>query len=209
MNATYSTGNYWQYGRNIMTGALIAVAMATLGASQARAAGGHYQAKNLFAIANPADPVAGAATLTRTTKGISYSVYTSGLEPGANTVWIVIFNQPENCAAGPGSCAASDLSNPTVQGSVVAGSGHIVGADGVANFVGSLDEGKPPTGIQVNVPLGTVEGLKNSLKAEIHLVVRKHGAINDGGEAVTQLTTYENECTTCADVQAVISESVS
>jgi hypothetical protein len=208
MNATYSTGNYWRYGRNIMAGALVAVAVVILGASQAQTAGAHYQAKNLFAIDNPADPVAGAATLIRTTEGISYSVSTSGLEPGASTVWVVIFNKPENCAEGPGSCAPSDLSNPTVQGSVVAGSGHVVSADGIANFVGSLDEGTPPTGIQVNVPLGTVDGLKDSLKAEVHLVVRQHGAVNDTGEAVTQLTTYEDECTTCADVQAAIFEAV-
>jgi hypothetical protein len=174
----------------------------------AQAAGAHYQAKNLFAIDNPADPVAGAATLIRTTTGISYSVSTSGLEPGASTVWIVIFNKPENCAAGPGSCTASDLSNPTVQGSVVAGSGHIGSADGIANFVGSLDEGTPPTGIQVNVPLGTVDGLQDSLQAEIHLVVRAHGAIDDMGGAVTQLTTYESECPTCADLQAAIFEAV-
>ena len=37
MNATYTTGNYWRYGRNIMAGALAAVAVAILGASQAQA----------------------------------------------------------------------------------------------------------------------------------------------------------------------------
>jgi hypothetical protein len=37
MNATRKTSNYGRYGRNIMTGALAAIAMATLGASQAQA----------------------------------------------------------------------------------------------------------------------------------------------------------------------------
>ena len=180
--------------------------------AEAKAGGAHYQAKNLFTFGNPADLVAGAATLTRTNKGISFKIYTSGLEPGANTVWIVIFNKPENCAASP--CMAPDLSNPAVQGSVVAGSGYLVGTDGIANFSGSLDQGSPPEGIQVNVPAGTANGLKNALKAEIHLVVRKHGAINDMGGAVTQLTTFEtpagcaSEGCVCVNVQAVIFEAV-
>ena len=41
---------------------------------------------------------------------------------------------------------SSDLSNPDVEGSVVYGTGYIVGADGIANFQGSLEEGSPPAG---------------------------------------------------------------
>ena len=40
MNATSKPRNYWRYGRNIMTGALAAVAMVTLDASQAQAVDG-------------------------------------------------------------------------------------------------------------------------------------------------------------------------
>jgi hypothetical protein len=192
------------------------VVCALIGVSkEAWAGGATYQAKNMFVFGNPADLAAGAATLTRTSKGISFKIYTSGLEPGANTVWIVIFNKPQNCmGGGPGICMAPDLADSAVQGSVVAGSGYLVGADGIANFSGSLDEGSPPEGIQMNVPGGTANGLKNSKKAEIHLVVRKHGLIDDLGGAVTQLTTFENpvDCTaqgrTCANQQAVIFEAV-
>ena len=174
----------------------------------------HFQARNMFVFGNPADLVAGAATLTRTNKGISFRVYTSELNPGANTIWIVIFNNPENCAGGPGGCADPDLSNPDVEGSVVYGTGYVVGVDGIANFHGSLEEGSPPDGIQVNMPADTANGLKNSLKAEIHLVVRTHGVTDDTGEAVNQLTTFEDHalCTdqgrVCANVQAVIFEAV-
>jgi len=90
----------------------------------------------------------------------------------------------------------------------VYGTGYIVGADGIANFQGGLQEGSPPAGIQVNVPAGTFNGLKNALKAEIHLVVRSHGATSDTGGAVNQLTTFENGCAVCADVQAVRFEAV-
>lgn len=191
---------------------LVGGALVITGA-EAVAGGSHYQAKNMFVFGDPTTLVAGAATLTRTNKGISFKVYTTGLEAGANTIWIVIFNKPENCAAGPGGCMAPDLGNPDVQGSVVAGSGYIVGTDGIANFSGDLQEGSPPTGILVNVPAGTANGLKNSKKAEIHLVVRKHGPVDDMGGAVTQLTTFESPDTcinpgACSNVQAVIFEAV-
>ncbi|MGH9672107.1 MAG: hypothetical protein ACRD44_02920, partial [Bryobacteraceae bacterium] len=78
-----------------------------------------------------------------TGEGISFRVYTTGLTPGAYTIWIVIFNQPENCAS-PGGCMAPDLANPGVDGSVVYGTGSIVGMDMVANFHGSLSAGAPP-----------------------------------------------------------------
>jgi hypothetical protein len=170
----------------------------------------HFQAKNMFLFAPPHDLVPGAATLIRTDKGISFKIYTSELEPGANTVWIVIFNKPQNCAGGPGHCGPSDLGNPDVKASIVYGAGYIVGDDGIANFQGSLQEGSPPAGIQVNVPAGTANGLKNALKAEIHLVVRKHGATKDDGGAVNQLSTFEagSSCAACANVQAVIFEAV-
>lgn len=82
--------------------------------NEARAGSAHYQAQNMFVFGDPTDLVAGAATLTRTKKGIAYSVSTSELMPGANTIWIVIFNKPEHCAGGPGACVGSDLSTPTV-----------------------------------------------------------------------------------------------
>jgi hypothetical protein len=173
----------------------------------------YFQAKNMFLFAPPNDLVAGAATLVRTDKGISFKISTSGLEPGANTVWIVIFNKPQNCAGGPGHCAPSDINNPDVKASIVYGAGAIVGDDGIANFQGSLQEGSPPAGIQVNVPAGTFNGLKNALKADIHLVVRQHGAVSDTGGAVTQLSTFESPASCvnpgeCANVQFALFDAV-
>jgi hypothetical protein len=166
-----------------------------------------FQAKNLFMFGNPANLLAGAAILTRSGDGISFRVYTSGLAPGAYTVWVVIFNRPENCAAGPGKCMGTpDLANPAVEGSTVYGTASVVGMDGVANFHGSLGEGTPPAGIQVNVAGGTANGLKDSRKAEIHLVVRAHGPVNATGNAALQLSTFE-ACAACMNVQAAMFEA--
>ena len=76
---------------------LVAAVALFLGtAVAAEAAPSTYQAEDLFVMGMPNAPVAGAATLTRTDEGISYSIYTSGLKQGATTIWIVIFNNPEN-----------------------------------------------------------------------------------------------------------------
>jgi hypothetical protein len=187
---------------------------------EANAESAWYQTENMFVFGDPNALVAGAATLTRTQEvyytktgvrrqrgSIAFQIHTSELWRGAHTVWIVIFNKPENCAEGPGACAIGDLNTPEVEGSVVYGSGYIVGKDGIANFHGSLKEGSPPDGIQVNVPLGTVNGLKNSLKAEVHLVVREHEAVDPMGGAVDQLTTFEPECGAACNVQAVAFEA--
>ena len=162
-----------------------------------------YQAANMFVFGSPATLVPGAATLTRTNDGISFRIYTQGLAPGATTVWIIIFNNPENCVAGgPGVCMGPDLGNPAVEGSIVYGTGYNVGADGIGNFHGSLADGKPPAGISVNIPAGTANGLKNSKKAEVHFVVRSHGPAV-AGQAVAQFSTFEAGCGACVDVQAV------
>lgn len=133
-------------------------------------------------------------------------VFTSGLTAGAYTIWVVIFNQPENCAGGSGKCGGGELTNPAVEGSIVYGTGSIVGEDKVANFHGSLSEGAPPAGISVNVPAGTFNGLKDSRKAEIHLVVRAHGAVKTG-EASLQLSTF-GTCAECKNVQGARFEAV-
>ena len=69
---------------------------------------GTFQAQNMFMAGAPPTLLPGAATLTRTDDGISYRIYTSGLLPGAHTVWFIIFNKPQNCAGSPGPCSGPD-----------------------------------------------------------------------------------------------------
>jgi hypothetical protein len=167
----------------------------------------YFQAANMFVFGSPNTLVPGGATLTRSKGGISFSIQTSGLiASNAYTIWIAIFNAPENCAGGAGACTPADLMTPAVQGSLVFGAGAIAGALGEAGFQGSFPEGAPPTGVEVNpAGFGTVNGLKDSRKAEIHLVIRAHGFIL-AGDAVTQLTQFA--CPGCMNVQAVIFEAV-
>ena len=179
--------------------------MVTSGDAQAKQI--QYQSADMFDFQTGTgtfEDVAGSATLTRTKKGISYNIYTSDLLPGTYTVWTVIFNRPQNC---DDFCDGSDLNTPAVKGSIVYGTGHIVGPDGIGNFSAHLGKGSPPAGTQINIPVGTANGLMNPMKAEIHLVVRDHGPAQfDNGESLVdaQTTTFGGGCT---DVSSIPGDS--
>ena len=187
---------------SLMAGLFTAPVMASAESSPA-----YFQASNLFMFGSPNVLVPGAATMTRSQDGISFSIETSGLiASNAYTIWIAIFNAPENCAGGAGVCTPADLMTPAAEGSLAFGGGALAGALGEAGFQGSLREGDPPTGLEVNpAGFGTVNGIKDSRKAEVHLVIRAHGLILPG-DAVTQLTQFA--CPGCTNVQAVIFEAV-
>ena len=141
-------------------------------------------------------PLEGASRLLRGKKEISMTISTTGLTPGnAHTVWWIIFNNPEKCAAGPNDCGSLDVPSPfgtanashvkDVGSSGVNATGLIVGSDGVGNFSASLQEGAPPAG--VDVLFG--KGLKDAQGADVHLIVRDHGAPIAGtvGDQISQL----------------------
>lgn len=119
--------------------------------------------------------VVGSSRLVRTGSGISASIQTSGLTPDdVVTVWIVVFNHPENCATSP--CTADDRLDPDVDAHAVYGTGHVVGGTGTAGY-----------GLHLNVGdasredlWGSGPALTDPLGAEIHLVLRTHGQRQPG-----------------------------
>ena len=113
---------------------IVTALLVSLGAAFDAKGASTFQAANPFVAGMPAALVEGAATLTRTDDGISYRIYTSGLKQGATTIWVVIFNNPENCAGGLGGCRGSDLGNPAVNGSVVYGGAYNVGPQGTGKL---------------------------------------------------------------------------
>jgi hypothetical protein len=109
------------------------------------------------------------AKLIRTANGISYSLQTNALQAGsAYTVWVVVINNPDACAADP--CSPQDiLLTPATNSTVVYGTGHVVGGSGEAGFGGHLQTGPLPAGWIAG------RGLEDPLGAEIHLVLNSHG----------------------------------
>ncbi len=143
-----------------------------------------------------------SSMLVRTDDGVTMTIHTSDLEPGAAyTVWWVIFNDPAMCS--DGVCGMNDLlpfgGSPAVMSSVVRATGHVIGNNGVGDFAAHLEEGNP---------LGQVlfgPGLLDARGAEIHLVVRSHGQPIPG-LVDEQISMFNGGCkvNTCTDVQFTI-----
>ena len=122
-------------------------------------------------------------------------------------MWWAIYNNPEYCA-NP-ACAASDLNNPLVNGSLQFGGGIIVREGGRADFSGYLAEGDN-TGFYLNPAFPNMPnpspGIVDTKKVQIHLAIRSHGFANaDPMILQQQLTSFPGGCSVamppCATLQ--------
>lgn len=115
----------------------------------------------------------GTSNLLRTTNGVSFELSTTQLESNTVvTLWMVIFNVPENCVDG---CDINDLSNAAVETDVVYASGRVIGGSGKATYAGHRNEGDN-SGSILPAWLGLPSpGLIDARKAEIHFIVHSHG----------------------------------
>ena len=148
-------------------------------------------------------PVEGASSqLVRTDAGVTATLQTHSLEVGVHSLWWVVFNVPENCAApSVGRCGLADLMNDSAVPSLVWGAGHVVGENGVGNFAAHLRVSEP----RGQVVLGP--GLLDPWGAEIHVVARSHGPAIPG-RVQEQMSTFGGGCdvNTCANVQFAVHE---
>ena len=100
-------------------------------------------------------------------------VYAAGTEPGhpeVFTLWMFVFNHPENCTA---PCDMDDLTNPDVEFGVYNLAGH-------ANGGGTLTlSGRAGVGDPAGAPPGvTPHPLSNPAGAEVHLAIAPHGGLD-------------------------------
>jgi hypothetical protein len=140
--------------------------------------------------------VAGHSQLVRTANGVSFTYHTPSLPPGqVVTLWVIVFNNPENCATRP--CTAPADVNPAVQGDFLYGGGHVIGGDGRGNFGGHLPVGDPSGSglIELGFPEMAV-GLLNPLTAEIGLALHSHGPARSGQMLKAQLSSFLGGCLT-------------
>jgi hypothetical protein len=154
--------------------------------------------KSTVDVINPIlGEVTGTSTLHRTNNGITVNYKTTGLTPGyAYTLWIVIWNSPENCAT-PNQCNDGDFAiADLVEVEVLYGGGHVVGNSGKGNFSAHLNEDDVSGSINDLFGLPPAGGLQsgNSLGAEVHFVLRSHGP-KIPGMVSDQISSYEGGCT--------------
>jgi len=145
------------------------------------------------------------ASLIRNKNGVRLNIQTRELEPGfAYTVWMVVFDAPENCII-PNECGVDDLTadpNPaeaTVFGATGGSIAGGIGKDTFATRVAPGDEFK-------DIRRGD-GSLDNPLTAEIHFVLRSHGPTIPG-MIQDQISTFNGVCNPgepnegqCEDVQ--------
>jgi hypothetical protein len=139
-----------------------------------------------------------SSQLTRTPGGLSTTTVGIGLTAGhVYTLWWIIYDHPNQCATVP--CTVADIANPAAGASVLAATGRIADASGVASFVAHLASGAP----EGQVLLGA--GLFNTARADVQLVVRHHGVASaDPAARHLQLTDYFGCNPSCDDPQMAI-----
>lgn len=134
------------------------------------------------AVQSPSTPVVrltdfaevGSSRLVRTPNGINFTLSTTDLATGhAYTLWVVVFNDPAQCAV-PDECAPDDVVNDAAKPDLVWGAGTIAGGAGTATFAGRRSVGD--TSGSANAPVGFPSyGLMDPFGAEVHLAVHDHG----------------------------------
>lgn len=162
---------------------------------------------HLFPASGENDVPGATSTLERTPDGVTLTIDTVDLAPDeAYTIWWVIFNHPEACS--DGQCMAPDLSNPETAAMVSYATGAIADEQGRAHFTASLSKGDASGALDnaSGFPFELVEpapGLLNPLTAEIHAVIRTHGAAMD--DPAEQLSSFNGGCNPeCTNVQATM-----
>lgn len=158
--------------------ALLATGLVVLGGAAADARPATtFQDASVLAFRIPDRPPLddGHARLLRTRQGVTATAWATGVDPGAYTLWWVVWNAPQNCAT-PHQCVESDLADPDVEVDIGYGGGHIVGSSGRLRFAAHLRVGQElhrfPA--EFGIPV-TGTGLTDAAHAEVHLVVRSHG----------------------------------
>lgn len=149
--------------------------------------------------------VAGASSkITRTDNGITVSVKTT-VDPGTYTMWVLVWNNPENCTFGIDNPGAGLRCHPAVDvpSCVLFGAGHVVGNNGTLNYTAHRKAWDASDNIGGPCP----NGLSNPRGADIHAAVRTHGE-KIPGMVPAQIHTVGGACdiNDCSEVQAAAHE---
>jgi hypothetical protein len=130
--------------------------------------------------------VRGHSTLVRTEERVIGTFQTPGLEPGAWTMWWIFYNHPSACENPLFDPDGNQLSQCSFQDRLIDevgrspgwGSSSVVGDNGIGNFASVKDVGDDATGSPAEVNL-CCPIVTNPLGAEIHILMRYHGPVDD------------------------------
>jgi hypothetical protein len=147
--------------------------------------------------------VNGHSTLVRTEDRVIGTLQTSGLEPGAWTMWWIFYNNPGECQNPLFDPKGNQLSQCSFQDRLIDevgrspgwGSSSVVGDNGIGNFAAVKDAGDDATGSPAEVNL-CCPIVTNPLGAEIHILMRYHGPVEEANAELLldQLFTWGGGC---------------
>ncbi len=195
--------------------ALGTIGLALVGAQAVDASGAQHQGSAVYRFDDGSQ--VGAANLIRNQHGATMNISTSvegeledfGSALGvdwtvgdATTVWFIVFNSPGGCIDGCGEDDVLDLflGDDRAEVGIVRAAGHVAGGT-VFNAAGRLNEGAAKE-LLAGTPL------QDAMTAEIHLVVRSHGAAANlsGTDLADALHSVDGGCATntCGDSQFAV-----
>jgi hypothetical protein len=147
--------------------------------------------------------IRGHATLVRTEERVIGTFQTSGLEPGAWTMWWIFYNHPGECQNPLFDPKGNQLSQCSFQDRLIDevgrspgwGSSSVVGDNGIGNFAAVKDAGDDANGSPAEVNL-CCPIVTNPLGAEIHILMRYHGPVEEANAELLldQLFTWGGGC---------------
>ena len=141
------------------------------------------------------DNPVGESTLIRHKNRLNANYKTGGMTKGnAVTLWFIVFNYPELCAAGPFACTPADLGfDAPAQGDFMYAAGHVMGN---GHFGGHLKVGDNSRSGLAEL-LGCEDctpGLINPDGALVLLATHDHGPAGKGQMLKSQISTYTGGC---------------
>jgi hypothetical protein len=178
-----STGRKLFVKRRLLVGVLLLGLLSAIPLSRAGAATQAIRSTSNVTLISDLDAAVGTSTLTRTASGISFTLQTSGLQPGhAVTIWWMVTN-PDGGVA------------------VLYAAGHVIDESGTAEFGGYLQVGDSDGYV-----MGDDTSLEDALQATVVLVVRDHGPAKPG-IVEQQIHTFGVCNPTCTDLQISVHEA--
>ena len=178
---------------------LVSISLISLMAAPTAAVGdGHMSKSPAFWTWMVGTSPAGMTKLVRTKNGLTGQVKTTGLTAGhAVTLWIMFYNNPENCGfyegGTPGVCTDVDTLIPATGFDFHYAGGHIVN-DATTTLTGHVRVGELSTSgwAEIGVPFATP--LTNPMGAPVILAVHSHGPAQRGQTLAAQMSSYTGGC---------------
>ena len=145
-----------------------------------------YHHDDVYSLTRGDDVEGSSATITRTRAGVGIQFNTSELPAGAYTVWLLVYNNPRECAAGDCDLPDIDPGTPAVNpGAIRIGQDYISNANGsmsITAWVPAHDAvGSEGSTLLPGSMFGSIE---NPMGAEFDVILKWHGKALTAGADV-------------------------